>query len=460
LKVFELQSEYTVRRLEPNELNNKECGVDSPPSLVAPNEILVFPLSFAQQRFWVLDRLEPNSAVYNIPISLRLAGALDIPALQTSLSSVVRRHEVLRARFEVQDGSPVQVIAQPVGVPIDFTDLSTLESETRETEARKLALQQARTPFDLSRGPLLRASLLKLSADEHVLLLTFHHIIFDGWSGRVFMRELMSGYAAIKAGQNAALPDLPLQYTDYVVWQRNYLSGERLQKHLAYWKAKLSGAPATLELPTDFPRPIRQSFRGAKFVITLSSRLARSLKQLSQAEGVTLFMTLLAGFNVLLARHTGQEDIVVGSPIAGRNRVELEQLLGLFVNTLALRTDVSGNPSFRELLGRVRETTLGAYSHEDLPFERIVDELKPERDLSRNPIFQVMFALQNLPGDSANVADLTVTSFANGEKPTSKFDLTLSAVETNDGIRLRQSPGGDRCQSRPEHQLVAHAQRS
>lgn len=411
-------------------------SVDSPTSLLAENEVLVFPLSFAQQRFWILDRLEPNSAVYNIPLALRLRGALDVSVLRESLSAIVRRHEVLRASFKLQDGAPVQVICQTAEVQIRFTDLSTLPADAREQEATHIALHEARMPFDLSRGPLFRPSLLKLGEADHVLLLTFHHIIFDGWSGRVFMRELLSGYAAIASGKNAAGSDLPLQYTDYVVWQREHLSDERLQKHLDYWRAKLSSAPAVMELPTDFPRPIRQSFRGAKSVITLSSGLVRSLKQLSQSEGVTLFMTLLAGFNVLLARHTGQEDIVVGSPVAGRNRVELEHLIGLFVNTLALRTDVSGNPSFRELLGRVRETTLGAYSHQDVPFERIVDELKPERDLSRNPIFQVMFALQNMPAQAPSLPGLEITSFSSGDRASSKFDLMLSAVETSEGMRL------------------------
>jgi amino acid adenylation domain-containing protein len=400
------------------------------------DDLLAFPLSFAQQRLWVLDRLEERTPAYNIPMALRLRGSLSIEALNQTFSEVLRRHEVLRATFEQQADGPLQIIAPPESVVSPLTDLSHLPESDRVSQAERIAAHEGTQPFDLARGPIVRARLLKLAADDHVLLITVHHIVFDGWSQRLLLRELSEMYGQIVSSGSPSMPELPLQYTDYVVWQRKFLSGRRLDEQLKYWRERLAGAPAVLDLPIDHPRPPRQTYRGARISRTISAELIRQLEQLSRKDGTTLFMALLAAFNVLLSRYSGQDDIVVGSPIAGRNRVELESLIGLFVNTLSLRTDLSGNPSFRELLARVRETTLGAFGHQEIPFEKIVEDLKPERDLSRNPIFQVMFVLQNMPQEAEVVSDLHISPFGGAEKTSAKFDLLMTASERPDGLRL------------------------
>ncbi|HEU4595289.1 MAG TPA: amino acid adenylation domain-containing protein, partial [Pyrinomonadaceae bacterium] len=315
------------------------------------------PLSFAQQRLWFLDKLEPGSAAYNMPTALRLTGRLDAAALGRTLGEVVRRHEVLRTTFVEVDGSPVQVIAPASEVSLPVTDLSALDAGEREAEAQRLTQQEARRPFDLAAGPLLRAALLRLSEQEHVLLVTMHHIVSDGWSTGIFIREMSALYAAFTSGEESPLEELPVQYADYAAWQRQYLSGEVLDAQLSYWRGQLGGAPALLELPTDRPRPPAQSYRGATHSFILPGELTSALRELSQREGCTLFMTLLAGWQALLSRYSNQQDVVVGTPIANRTRVETEGLIGFFVNTLALRTDLSGDPTFRELLARVREVT-------------------------------------------------------------------------------------------------------
>ena len=307
-------------------------------------------LSYAQQRLWFLDQLEPNSSSYNIPAAVRLRGTLDIAALEQSFGEIIRRHESLRTRFGVVDGRPVQLIEETPDFSLPVIDLSTLPEQEREVEARRLATEELQGSFDLREGPLLRARVLQLGAEEFVLLCTMHHIVSDGWSMGVFIRELTALYTAYAAGEASPLPDLTIQYADFAHWQREWLEGEVLEGQLSYWKKQLAGAPAVLELPTDYPRPAIQSFRGAHHPLTLSEDLSAKLKQLSQREGVTLFMTLLAAFQVLLSRYSGQEDIVVGSPIANRNRAETEQLIGFFVNTLVLRTDLTGDPSFVEVL--------------------------------------------------------------------------------------------------------------
>ncbi|HVO63601.1 MAG TPA: amino acid adenylation domain-containing protein [Terriglobales bacterium] len=411
-------------------------SVDSATSLLEHNETLIFPLSFAQQRFWILDRLEPNSAVYNIPIPLRLCGPLKVSALEQALSGIVSRHEALRATFELNDGSPAQIVHPPTPVRLRVVDLSVLGAQEREDRARQLALEDAQASFELSQGPLLRASLLKLSNDEHILLLTIHHIVFDGWSGQVLFRELWTAYDALVNGRNGALPDLPFQYSDYAVWQHQHLAGERFTTHLEYWQKQLTGSPPALLLPTDCPRPARQSYRGAKRAISLPTALLKQLKQLSQEYGVTLFMTLLTAFKVLLARYSGQDDIVVGSPVSGRDRVELESVIGLLVNTVVLRTDLAENPTFEQLLARVRETVLSAYEHQDVPFEKLVEKLNPERDLSRNPIFQVMFAFQNTSPVYNHVPGLQITPFQYGDRASSKFDLSVTVTEQADQLRV------------------------
>ncbi|MBA3356383.1 MAG: amino acid adenylation domain-containing protein, partial [Pyrinomonadaceae bacterium] len=337
------------------------------------------PLSFAQQRLWFLDQLEPNSSFYNMPQAIRMSGPLDTQALRKTLTAIAARHESLRTSFTMTDGDPVQVIAPAMSVELPVVDLSDLSESEREAEARRLATEEARRPFDLEHGPLLRATLLRLFEEEHVLLLNMHHIVSDGWSMGVLFRELGTLYQAFSIGNPSPLPELPIQYGDYAVWQREWLAGERLEQQLSYWKEQLSGAPPILNLPADHPRPAAQSYRGTRQSVRLSKKVTERLKALTQQEGSTLFTTMLAAFQTLLMRYTGQEDIVVGSAIAGRGRAEVEGLIGFFVNTLVLRTDLSGGPSFRELVGRVREVTLGGYEHQDLPFEKLVEELQPER---------------------------------------------------------------------------------
>ncbi|MFN2513804.1 MAG: amino acid adenylation domain-containing protein [Pyrinomonadaceae bacterium] len=393
-----------------------------------------FPLSFAQQRLWFLDQLEPGSSFYNVAQAFRISGALNLSALQKSFETIVTRHESLRTTFMTADGSPVQVVAPTLKMALPVTDLSELPEAEREAESRRLSTEEARLPFDLERGPLIRASLLRLQALEHVLLLNMHHIISDGWSTGVFVRELTALYEAFSKGQPSPLPELTIQYADFAVWQRDWLSGEVLEQQLSYWKGQLTGAPAVLDLPTDRLRPAVQSYRGAHQSMILSRELTDSLKELSQREGATLFMTLLAAFQTLLMRYTSQEDIVIGSPIAGRTRAETENLIGFFINTLVLRTDLTGDPTFRELLGRVRELTFAAYDHQDVPFEKLVEELQPERSLSRNPLFQVMFTLLNAPGKNLELPGLTLRPLP-ADSGTTQFDIALAMFDGEEGLR-------------------------
>jgi len=407
------------------------------PSIPEPaplsDEVYVFPASYAQQRLWILDQLEPGSPFYNIPAAVRLTGKLDRSALQRALDEIGFRHETLRTTFSVQEGEPVQVIAldRPFDLPV--VDLQTLPPEQREAEVQRLAVEEARAPFDLRRGPLFRARLLCLGADEHVLLLTMHHIISDGWSIGVFIHEVAVLYTAFSAGQPSPLPDLPIQYADYAIWQRDRLKETGLDSQVAYWKEKLGGELPVLKLPTDRPRPAAQTFRGATTSRHLPLRLAMRLKSFSRAEDATLFMTLLAAFQALLYRYSGQEDLCVGSPIANRTRAEVEGLIGFFVNTLVLRADLSGEPSFRELLRRIKAATLEAYANQDLPFDMLVEVLRPERDMSYNPLFQVMFILQNAPARSHSLPGLSLSALE-AETGTSTFDLTLSMSELPDGL--------------------------
>jgi amino acid adenylation domain-containing protein len=392
------------------------------------------PLSFAQQRLWFLEQLYPGTPLHNISRAIRLSGALDAEALQRTLDAIAARHEALRTTIVTTNGTPMQVVTAASRVPIVVTDLRDVAEPEREARARRLILEETRRPFDLGRGPLFRGMLLRLGAEEHLLLLAMHHIVSDGWSMGVLSRELTAFYEAFTTGAPTGLPDLPIQYADYAVWQRERLQGERLERELAYWREQLQGAPPVIALPTDRPRPPVQSSRGAKQSILLPPGVSRRLRALSQCEGVTLFTTVLAAFQTLLARYTGQDDIVVGSPIAGRTRTETEGLIGFFVNTLALRTDLSGNPTFRELLRRVREVTLGAYAHPDIPFEQLVEELQPERDMSRTPIFQVALAMQNLPRHELELRGLTLRSEPT-DSGTAKFDLTLFITEQGAGLR-------------------------
>ena len=385
-------------------------------------------LSFAQQRLWFLDQLEPGSNAYNIPAALRLQGELNAKALEQSLGEIIRRHEALRTTFAVVAGEPVQVInkAQPYSLPID--DLSELPEAERESKWRVLAGEEARQAFDLQSGPLLRARLLRLGAADHVLLYTMHHIISDGWSMGVLIRELTTLYEAYTKGEESSLAELSIQYADYAQWQRQWLQGEVLEQQLDYWRQQLTGAPPLLELPTDFPRPAIQSSRGAHLPLSISPELTASLTELSRQSGVTLFMTLLAAFQTLLYRYSAQQDILVSTGIANRTRAETEPLIGFFVNTVVLRTDFSDNPSFTQLLQRVREVTLGAYAHQDVPFELVVEALEPERDPRYTPVFQVMFVLQNAPRSAVTSGGLQVDVVA-AESGTAKFDLTMFVHE-------------------------------
>ena len=379
-----------------------------PPLRRAPRE-KPLPLSYAQQRLWFLDQLEPNSAAYNIPVALRLRGELRPESLDSALSEIVRRHEVLRTRFEIIDGEARQVIAPAGDVSIarliEKRDLSTLPPDDREAEVQRQVHDEAAVPFDLARGPLLRVRLFHLSSTEHVLLVTMHHIVSDGWSMGILVREFVALYQAHEARKTSSLLEMPFQYADYAVWQREWLQGEVLDEQLLYWKKQLADVPA-LELPADYPRTIAESEHGARMSLILPQELSRRLKELGQREGATLFMTMLASFHLLLSRYTGQNDVAVGTPIAGRRWAETEDLIGFFVNTLVLRTAVSGSESFRELLAQVREKTLEAYAHQDVPFEKLVEELHPERDLTRTPLFQVMFVLQNAPQTELQIPGL------------------------------------------------------
>jgi amino acid adenylation domain-containing protein len=410
-------------------------GAASAQPLVPVSREEDLPLSFAQQRLWFIHQLEPSSSAYNMPVAVRLGGALRVESLEHTLSEIVRRHESLRTRFALRDGSPVQLIDAPEEVRLDLLDLGHLPEGERLAEARRLAEAEAGRVFDLERAPLYRARLLRLSEAEHVLLFTMHHVISDGWSMDVLVQEVTTLYAAFVEGRPSPLPELPLQYADFAVWQRRQLSGEAQDANRQYWKERLGGTLPLLELPADSPRPPVQSFRGASRVLSVDADLSARLRALAQREGVTLFMLTLAAFKVLLLRHTGQEDLIVGTPVANRNRVELEGLIGFFVNTLVLRTDLSGRPSFVELLRRVRAVALGAYEHQDMPFEQLVELLQPERSTSRSPLFQVMFSLQNAVRGEATLTlpGLTLQPLE-AERVTTQFDLSLDVVDTPDGI--------------------------
>jgi amino acid adenylation domain-containing protein len=399
----------------------------------AADETFEFPASFAQQRLWFLDQLESGSHFYNMSFAVRFHGRLNVGALKQTLGEVVRRHEVLRTTFASEDGQPVQVVHPPAPVELPTVDLTHLPEAEREEEARRLAGEEARRPFDLSTGPLLRVTLLRLGEEDHVVLFMMHHIVCDGWSMSVLMREVTALYGAYSEGRESPLEELQVQYADFAVWQREWLQGEVLEKQLGYWRGQLGGELPVLELPTDRPRPPVQSYRGATQSIMLSGEVSERLRALSRQEGVTLFMVLLAAYKALLARYSGQDDIITGTDIANRNRAETEDLIGFFVNQLVLRTDLSGNPTFRELVGRVREVTLGAYAHQDVPFEKLVEELAPERDMSRSPLFQVKFVLQNAPKGSLGFSGLKLGSLPI-ESGRAKFDLTLVMVDKEQGI--------------------------
>src|SRR4028119_73005 len=415
------------------------------------------PLSFAQQRLWFLNQLEPNSCAYNMPAAYRLTGQLNITALEQSLNEIIRRHEVLRMTFPAVDGQPSQAITPSITLTLPLTDLGEHPETEREVIAQQIATQEAQQPFNLAQEPLFRAKLLHLAEAEHMLLLNMHHIISDGWSFDVFFRELAAFYTAFSSDKPSSLPELSIQYADFTYWQREWLKGEVLESQLNYWKQQLSSSLPILQLPIDYPRPSVQTYPGVYQSLELSLDLTEALKALSQQEGVTLFMTLLAAFQTLLSRYSGQEDIIVGTPIAGRNHVETEGLIGFFVNSLAIRTNLSGNPSFRQLLSQVREVTLGAIDHQDLRLEKLIEELKPERDLSRSPLFQVMFVFQNTPSLPWKLPGLTITPLE-VHSGTSKFDLTLALKETSEGIKGRIEYNTDLFEATTITRMLGHFQ--
>ncbi|AFE09207.1 Linear gramicidin synthase subunit C [Corallococcus coralloides DSM 2259] len=412
------------------------------------------PLSFAQERMWFLDKWSPGSAAFHMPTAVRLTGTVDTDALRRALALLVERHDTLRTTFQEREGGAVQVIASTGEVPLEVMDLQGLPVTEREAEAQRRVVTLAQQPFSLEQGPLLRAVLMLLGNGEQVLLVDQHHIVSDGWSMGVLVHELAMLYRACLEGQPSPLKPLPLQYADWAAWQKEWLQGAELERQLTYWKNRLN-PNALLELPQDKPRPALMSSKGERQVMHLSPALTQALKALGQREGRTLFVTLLSAFNVLLSRYTGQDDIVVGTPIAGRPRAEVEGLIGLFVNMLALRSDLSGKPTFKELLNRVHESTLDAYAHQDIPFERLVDALKPERHLSHSPIFQVMFVLQNAPMPALEAPGVVMEA-----KPvdtgTTKYDLSLLLVDLPQGLRVIAEYSTDLFERSTAERLLGH----
>lgn len=417
------------------------------------------PLSFAQQRVWFFDQLDPGSATYHISSAVRLSGLLNVDALRRAFSEVVRRHEVLRTSFPTTANEPVQRIAAPEALDLPLIDLFELmpgaSVEERRKEASRIADEEAQLPFDLTSGSLFRVILLRVADQEHVVSMTMHHIISDGWSIGVLIREVAALYEAFAKGADSPLPELEIQYADYALWQRDWLRGEVLERELKYWREQLAGAPPVLELPTDHVRPAVQTYRGAIESFTVNSDLTEKLKELSRAEGATLFMTLLAIFKTLLYRYSEQTSVVVGTPIAGRTQVELEGLIGLFINTLVLRTEVEAKLSFRELLRRVKEVALAAYAHQDVPFERLVEEIEPQRSLSHSPLFQVMMSFQNVSMDVPEMAGLQLTMLQS-ENTSAKFDLTLAMSETEDGLSGIIEYNTDLFEAETVKQLAGH----
>ncbi|WP_437758150.1 amino acid adenylation domain-containing protein [Sorangium sp. So ce1389] len=414
-------------------LERPRTGADGPAPIEPRPPGEAPPLSYAQQRLWFLNQLEGPSATYNMGGALRLRGPLDARALGRALDEIVQRHEVVRTRFAAKDGMPVQIVAPTVDYDREEVSLEALPEQEQEIEVLRRAEEHLQRPFDLAEDTLLRTTLLRLGPDAHVLLLSVHHIAADGWSIAVFFRELCALYEAHAKGRPGALPPLPFQYADYASWQRRWLTRERLAPALAHWRARLKDPPAPLDLPSDRPRPPVQTFRGRKLRFHLDRALQGALSGLCRETGATLFMVLLSAFAAVLSRYGRTRDLVIGSPVANRQREELERLIGLFVNTLALRVDLGGRPTGRELIARVREACLADFTHKDLPFELLVEELKPERSLSHSPLFQVMFVLQNAQADEERLADLRV-SITDPETRTSMFDLTLFIQEQPDGL--------------------------
>ncbi|HEX2569029.1 MAG TPA: condensation domain-containing protein, partial [Polyangia bacterium] len=394
-----------------------------------------FPLSFAQERLWFIHQLEGIGALYSIPVAMRVRGRLDVAAIGRSLDELVKRHEALRTTFTTVEGQPVQVIGEPKSVPVQTIDLRAVPEAAREAEAHEKLLEIFREPFDLATGPLLRAAVLQLGEAEHILVCVVSHLVSDGLSTVLLLRELWSFYEAFVEGKPAQVPELPVQYVDFAAWQRQWLQGEVLSQQLGYWQEQLRAPLPVLDLPTDHPggRPALQAFDGAHHPLLIPRELTDALTALGQREGVTLFQIVLAGFQVLLHRYTGQDDVIIGSPIANRSRPELQNTIGFLVNNLTLRTRLNGDPTFGELLQRVREAAMGAYAHQDIPFERVVDALHVQRDTSRTPLFQITFALQENVLSFTRSAGLEL-ELLKVHSGMSKFDLTLELFKRSEGL--------------------------
>lgn len=421
-----------------------------------PGDPLV--LSYAQELIWTTQQITPDSIAYNVPRPMRLEGHLDLPALQWALDRIMDRHEVLRSNVLLRDGAPHLVVREAGHAPLSVIDLTTVPDAQRSARSHEVLRTESRKPFDLAHDPMLRATVVRESDEAFMLLLASHHIASDGWSTAVLFRELATLYGARLNGAPAGLADLPIQYSDFALWQRRWLDGPQGAAQLEYWREQLEGAPQKLSLPTDKPRPASMSFRGARLSRVGPSTLHEQLQELGRQERATLFMTLLAAFVALLSRYTGETDIVVGSPIANRNRSELESLIGYFSNTLVLRTDVSGDPSFRELLGRVRDVALGGFANPDLPFETLIDELRPRRNLSHTPIYQVLFVLQTLPSIPPQLPGLATTR-PKYDPGWAKFDLTLSLSERLEGINASWEYATDLFERETISSMAVHYER-
>ncbi|QSJ14564.1 condensation protein [Nostoc sp. UHCC 0702] len=413
--------------------NKKESGFSAIQITPQSRESNRFPLSFAQQRLWFLDQLEPGNPAFNICQSMRLTGLLNVPALEQSFQEVVKRHEILRTTFTVVDGQPLQVINTTAVFKLKLLNLQELSPSQKQTEVLRVADEEAKFTFDLTKDSLLRVTLVQLEETEYALFVSMHHIIADGWSIGVLIREITTLYQAFSCGYSSPLPELQIQYADFAIWQRRWLEGKELDAQLRYWQQELGSSIIELNLPFDHPRPAIQTYRGEQQSFVLPKAVLDKLKSLNNKEGITLFMTIIAAFNTLLHWYTSQEYIVIGTDIANRNQIETKELIGFFVNQLVLRTDLSGNPIFREILQRVQEITLEAYAHQDVPFDKLVEVLNPKRDLSRTPLFNVKLVLENTQSPTLEFTGLTITSIQVNKK-SSQFDLLLELSETEQGL--------------------------
>jgi len=457
--IYEQIANLPPEKRELLEMMLLEQGVDLSQVLIVPlpRDTNKFPLSFSQQRLWFLDKLEPGSPLYNIPAVLRLKGTLDIPALEKSFNKIIERHEVLRTTFTEENGEALQVVAKQLTLNVEIIDLQDTPPEQRDAVMHQHAIEESLKPFNLSQGPLLRVTLLKFSDDDHALLVTMHHIVSDNWSTGLFVHEIMQMYPAFAQGRQPQLPELVVQYADFAAWQRKWFKGKTMEEQVNYWKEQLNGIPPVIELPLDKPRPAYQTFNGDFKTFHIPAEISARLKEISRRQDVTMFMTLLAAYFVLLHRYSGQDDICVGSPIANRNRKETEAMIGFFVNTLVLRGQLHGNPPFSEFLQRIKETTLGAYAHQDLPFENLVEELQPERNMSHSPLFQVMFVLNNAPVEKLELPGLEL-SVVEIENKTSKFDLILNVLEEENGLTCKMEYNTDLFTDKTVDQFIKHYQ--